>query len=468
MWKTQNQKRRNNKIFNLFFYVFNQNYFINIIYQIFYLFYIKMGNYNTTITEESKLNEKKATSLFYSNGERYDGEIFERVRHGFGIYYYGNGDRYEGMWFKNLKQGNLKTLIFFNQQLGNGSYFYQNGEIYEGWWNNNLKEGVGTHYYNNGEKYYGEWKNNKKNGKGIIHFEDGGKFAGQFKNNKKHGIGEYIKNKEIFYQEWKDGKFVKDIEKLKENIKNIDYNQLRSNDFEKYLDLKTKQHVEQKSNQIRSKYFPLEVAKSLKSKNPEGFYDSMINLQKSNINKIEKQEIENWTTVDVKNWLTNLGLVGNSQLVEQIPLTGKRLLEMEFERLIEVLNVTDQNIKNLIFHSLSFKQQRSKINFNTDYKSIKSYKKDLKSMDFEKEAKENKEIKDKNNENLIEEKEEEKEINSDDGKDLKRDKEAKKEDESSNSQEDNSRRSEPDGNFDKETQLKNQQENFLQCIFSHF
>jgi len=64
-----------------------------------------MGTNNSVLPEENKANDKKAI-LYYSNGERYDGEIFERVRHGFGIYYYQNGDRYEGMWYKNLKQGN--------------------------------------------------------------------------------------------------------------------------------------------------------------------------------------------------------------------------------------------------------------------------------------------------------------------------------------------------------------------------
>jgi len=197
----------------------------------------------------------------------------------------------------------------------------------------------------------------------------------------------------------------------------------------------------------------------------------MINIQKSNINNIEKQEIENWTINEVKVWLNNLKLNVN-QTVDQIQLNGKKLLEMDFERLIDILGVTDQNTKNILFHSLTFKQQQSKLLANQDLKSKKSYTKELLSRDSFVFDKENP---DKNmNDNLIEE--EEKDNYSDDGnnqtkKDRKINDPNEDGGESSNIEDSKQSNQEFEPQIDKEAQLKNQQDNFLQCnyiIFKYF
>ena len=70
---------------------------------------------------------------------------------------------------------------------------YNNGDKYEGEWKNDLKHGNGIMNYKNGEKFYfskdkfeeiekydGYWEKNKKNGKGIIYFKNGDKLESNF------------------------------------------------------------------------------------------------------------------------------------------------------------------------------------------------------------------------------------------------------------------------------------------------
>ena len=74
---------------------------------------------------------------------------------------------------------------------------------------------------------------------------------------------------------WKDDKLVQQVEKLKSHPGHFDinYSEFNSGMFEKYLEAKAKQQIDIKSNQIKSKYFTLEFAKKLKSKNIIRFLD---------------------------------------------------------------------------------------------------------------------------------------------------------------------------------------------------
>lgn len=67
----------------------------------------------------------------------------------FSVEYYSNGDKYEGYMLKR-------------QRHGVGFYYYKDGSRYEGDWKYNVKDGLGTYYYANGDKYDGEYKNNVK------------------------------------------------------------------------------------------------------------------------------------------------------------------------------------------------------------------------------------------------------------------------------------------------------------------
>jgi hypothetical protein len=297
-----------------------------------------MGNKNSDTA--SKTNQ---AILDYSNGERYNGEVLDGTRNGFGTYYYQNGERYEGNWVKNAKHGR-------------GTFFYKNGAVYEGFWNDNRREGVGTYYNNTGDRYYGEWKDNKKHGKGMYHMENGNKFIGQFRGNKKQGIGELIrKDGSVIYEEWKDGQLVRQFEKPKASGRvslDIDYSQFNSGLFEKYLDTKTKQQLELKSNPLKSKYLTLEFAKKLKSKNPDNYYDSVRLLHNANNIITEKPEIELWTVEDVIVFFQKLGLEHTVNNIKEHHINGIVLLNINPEKLINMLCITGDREKLLLNNSM--------------------------------------------------------------------------------------------------------------------
>ena len=298
--------------------------------------------------------DKKKEKILYSNGEFYEGEIVQKIRHGYGVHHYKNGDRYDGMWFNNMKHGT-------------GILFYKNGDFYDGWWQNDNKEGIGTYFYNNGDRYYGEWKDNKKQGKGFIYCDDGSKFVGEFRNNKKHGKGELIcKTRANFYQDWKDGLLVKQMEKYKvDKMDYIDYIDLNSNSFEKYLENKNNQIVEVKS--MKTKYLSLEFAKYLKSKHPEGFYDSMKIVKNSNL-LLEKPDIILWNIQEVSVWLKQLGFIQGIDRIMENRIDGRTLLITESIKIAEILGLTDE--KQIILLTKSMDLLKKVHNQNDYLKSI--------------------------------------------------------------------------------------------------
>lgn len=316
-----------------------------------------MGTSQTT--DVKKIN--KAT-IVYSNGEKYEGEILDYIRQGFGTYYYAKGDRYQGMWYQNMKQGR-------------GTLFYNNEDVFEGWWNNNKKEGVGTYYYKNGEKYYGEWRDNKKNGKGIIIHPNGSKFIGQFKNNKRHGMGEYVNSTgEIYFEDWKEGKMIRKIDKHKHRD-NMDYHQFNAEYFEKYLENKIQQQFDTKSSQFKSKFFTLEMAKMIRSKNPEGFYDSMKVLQNDLL--YEKPDISAWGVQDLCDWFKHMGYEKYIGMILENNIDGVKFFNMEFNQVVSLLKITDKAEAAIIgkSHEL-FKKIKKEGEYLKSLKSIKSIKKD--------------------------------------------------------------------------------------------
>lgn len=299
-------------------------------------------------------DDKKKEKLIYSNGDYYEGEIVEKIRHGYGVHHYKNGDRYDGMWYNNMKHGT-------------GILFYKNGDFYDGWWQNDNKEGIGTYFYNNGDRYYGEWKDNKKQGKGFIYYDDGSKFVGEFKNNKKNGKGEFIcKTGANFYQDWKDGNLVKQVEKYKaDKMDYIDYRDLNSNSFEKYLENKNNQNVEVKS--MKTKYLSLEFAKYLKSKHPEGFYDSMRIVKNNNL-LLEKPDIILWNCEEVCVWLNQLGLTYYKEKIIENRINGKILLKMESPYFAQIIGIDDEKQITLLTKSMDL--LKKVLNQNDYLKSI--------------------------------------------------------------------------------------------------
>jgi hypothetical protein len=100
--------------------------------------------------------------------------------------------------------GELKNSI----PNGTGTMIYDNGDIYEGEWIDGLRHGNGifTTYNEDGEvaTYNGNWENDKKNGSGIYKDEDY-EYMGSWKNDKKHGNGTLESTVIEYIGQWVDG-----------------------------------------------------------------------------------------------------------------------------------------------------------------------------------------------------------------------------------------------------------------------
>jgi hypothetical protein len=57
-------------------------------------------------------------TVHYVDGEKYEGEIKNNKRSGYGINYYPNGNKYEGWWENDLKHGT-------------GTFFFNDGSLYD-------------------------------------------------------------------------------------------------------------------------------------------------------------------------------------------------------------------------------------------------------------------------------------------------------------------------------------------------
>lgn len=95
---------------------------------------------------------------------------------GFGIYTFPNGDRYEGEWLNSLRHGSGKCTFI-------------SGMYYEGQWQNDMFHGQGKLVYSN-TTYVGQFMNGKKNGQGVMSWNGTlQKYEGPWVDNNQHGEG---------------------------------------------------------------------------------------------------------------------------------------------------------------------------------------------------------------------------------------------------------------------------------------
>lgn len=302
-----------------------------------------IDNKNNTYSLHKQSSDIVNTTFHYKNNEYYKGDTKDGLRHGVGTYYYQNGDKYEGHWYQNRKHG--KGTFFYNQT----------GEMYEGMFNKDKIEGVGTFYFKNGERYHGEWKDNKKHGKGILYNANGGKFIGEFKFGLKHGKGESVNNNgDVVYEEWENGQLVKlskQVDLLQNNY-HIDYfDECNANKFEKYLSRKTQKQYETKTNQMKSKYFPLEMAKMLKNKNIDKI-DSIRMIQSTTSVVMEKPDVLQWRNEDVVHWLKKINCTKYIDMIEKSGIDGKKLLKCDHNNINYILGFNDKNEIGSILRNL--------------------------------------------------------------------------------------------------------------------
>ena len=127
----------------------------------------------------------------YENGDVYEGEEKDGIRHGIGRYYHTDGAIYEGEWKDDLIHGI-------------GRYYYPDGAAENVLCENGIiidyseetlpQSEIKIHSigYENGDHYVGNIKDGKRNGRGTMHYADRRKYVGQWKDNYKHGQGTFF------------------------------------------------------------------------------------------------------------------------------------------------------------------------------------------------------------------------------------------------------------------------------------
>ena len=137
--------------------------------------------------------------LEWSNGDYYEGDFKNGLRHGKGIMVEQNGARkYEGTWVLSQKEGKGKE-IFANGDRYIGEYsrdrFNGEGELvtrggtYTGSFKDGLRDGFGTMQFRTNCRYEGFWVKGRMNGKGLYIWPDTRKYEGQWENGERTGMG---------------------------------------------------------------------------------------------------------------------------------------------------------------------------------------------------------------------------------------------------------------------------------------
>jgi len=90
----------------------------------------------------------------------YDGEWKNKSAHGYGVMKWQNGDRYEGDWAEGLRHGKGKYIS------------KSTGGKYDGEYSTDLKDGKGKYVFSNGDWYDGDWKDGLRNGQGVYVWKD--------------------------------------------------------------------------------------------------------------------------------------------------------------------------------------------------------------------------------------------------------------------------------------------------------
>lgn len=179
-------------------------------------------------------------SVFYKNGDYYDGEIQWEERHGFGVFI-EEAQKTTGKWVKGSLDHKARNLITYSNNSsydglcsafgvkhGYGVFKDTDGSTYDGEFNYGKREGEGT-FTLGSYSYKGEWLENHKHGKGVEttddytytgefnrgnkqgegrkEFTNGDVYTGEFERNVEEGYGEMVfKDGTVYKGQWRKGK----------------------------------------------------------------------------------------------------------------------------------------------------------------------------------------------------------------------------------------------------------------------
>jgi len=135
--------------------------------------------------------------LTWSNGNRYEGELYVGTISGKGVFYWANGDWYEGNFKDGRREGigiqHFGCLGQYHGEFHNGVMDglgvldMADGNHYEGGFRKGLMDGLGKHSFTDGSKYEGQFKNNQQEGIGSLVLANHSHLEGEFQNNRPEG-----------------------------------------------------------------------------------------------------------------------------------------------------------------------------------------------------------------------------------------------------------------------------------------
>ena len=145
--------------------------------------------------------EKIGLGKFVSaNGDVYDGQWENQMRHGHGHFKAADGYEYEGQWN-------------FDKKSGIGKEKTTARDIYQGEFYNDTRHGMGTEINVKGDQYIGEFFRGTRSGEGkSFDNSTSSRYEGEFVNDLQHGFGKSVSSKVVDGQstwityegEWKD------------------------------------------------------------------------------------------------------------------------------------------------------------------------------------------------------------------------------------------------------------------------
>lgn len=94
-------------------------------------------------------------TLTFPDLSRYEGDVYNGYREGFGSMCVIGSQIYSGQWKCGKKHGW-------------GWMLYKPGDWYEGEWDMCYKQGYGLRRYSSGDKYLGKWKEGNRHGMGSM------------------------------------------------------------------------------------------------------------------------------------------------------------------------------------------------------------------------------------------------------------------------------------------------------------
>ena len=123
--------------------------------------------------------------MVFSDGDVYDGEWKDGMRHGKGRMTYSDGDIYDGEWMEDKGHGQCTYIRHDGHKYVGG--WGENGSCGQGtrsgiWDGSNLIQGSGVLRYDDGSWYDGEIRSNLRHGKGVYTLADGTVQTGLFVN----------------------------------------------------------------------------------------------------------------------------------------------------------------------------------------------------------------------------------------------------------------------------------------------